>query len=97
VFTTLVTGTAAVPVFHNVTAMEVLDVIPTPVVGNVRPGHVITNVDGVTVDGVVEGVLLEQFAASAAASQMEYRPLARPKTFANTAAVDSRNSRGSVV
>jgi hypothetical protein len=50
--------------------MEVLDVIPTPVVGKVRPGHVITNVDGVTVDGVVEGVLLEQFAASAAASQM---------------------------
>ena len=67
---TLVTATGAVPLFDNVIASDVVDVLPTPVVGNVRFGHVITNVAGVTVDGVVEGVLLEQLTASAAATQM---------------------------
>jgi hypothetical protein len=62
----LVTGTAAAPVFTSVTTTVVDDVAPTPVGGNASPGHVITNVDGVTVDGVVVGELLEQLAASAA-------------------------------
>jgi hypothetical protein len=61
---TLATGTAAVPLFDSVTTTVVGDVEPTPVGGNARPGHVMTNVDGVTVVGVV-GVLLEQLAASA--------------------------------
>jgi hypothetical protein len=58
VLTTLVTGTGVVPVFQSVIDSGV-DVAPMPVVGNVRFGHVITNVDGVTAAGVV-GVLLEQ-------------------------------------
>ena len=62
----LVTGTAAVPLFDKVIDRDTVDVLPTPVVGNVRFGHVMTNVDGVTVDGVVAGELLEQLAASAA-------------------------------
>ena len=67
--TTLVTGTAAVPLFHSVMA-SALEVAPTPVVGNVRLGQVMTNVDGVTADGAVGVVLLEQLAASAASNQM---------------------------
>jgi hypothetical protein len=59
---TLVTGTGAVPVFQSVTSTGAL-VRPTPVVGNARLLHVITNVDGVVVvDGDV--VLLAQPEAS---------------------------------
>jgi hypothetical protein len=65
---TLVTGTAVEPVFDSVTTTVVDDVAPIPVGGNTRPPHVMTNVDAVTVDGVVDGVLLEQLAASAASS-----------------------------
>src|SRR5690242_17057975 len=61
-----------------------VDVRPTPVVGNASPGHVMTNGDGVTADGVV-GVLLEQPTANAATTTMNAR--------ANTAVVDCRNSR----
>jgi hypothetical protein len=86
---TLATGTAAVPVFHSVTAMDVLDVAPTPVVGNAVPGHVMTNVDGVTVDGVVDVVALEHPAATAAK--------AKTHNFANIAGFNSRNSSASVV
>jgi len=67
VSTTLVTGTAVVPVFQSVMFIDA-DVAPTPVVGNVRFGHVITNVEGVMAAGVV-GVLLEQPAASSATSK----------------------------
>jgi hypothetical protein len=57
-FVTLATGTGPVPVFQSVMATAAL-VRPTPVVGNVRLPHVMTNVDGVVVvEGVV--VLLEQ-------------------------------------
>jgi hypothetical protein len=62
VVTTLVTATAAVP--ELVSAIDNGDdVVPTPVVGNVMFGHVITNVAGVMAAGVV-GVLLEQPAAT---------------------------------
>jgi hypothetical protein len=63
----LTTGTALPPVFHNVTTIGVEDVAPRPVGGNASPAHVITKVDGVTVDGDVVGAL-EQLAASAAAT-----------------------------
>ena len=72
----LVTGTAAVPLFQSVIVSVVRDVAPTPVVGNVRVGQVMTNVEGVTADGVV-GVLLEQLAPNIAAT-------ATAKAFANT-------------
>jgi hypothetical protein len=64
----LVIGTGLAPVFHSVTTTVEDDVAPTPVVGNVRPAQVMTNGDGVTVEGVVDGVLLEQPAASTATS-----------------------------
>ena len=65
---TLVSGTAAVPVFHKVMTTGVADVRPTPVVANVDVGHVMTNVAGVMADGAVDEVLLEQPAASAVKS-----------------------------
>jgi hypothetical protein len=42
--------TALTPVFHNVTTIGIEDVAPRPVGGNASPAHVITKVDGVTVD-----------------------------------------------
>ena len=64
----LAIGTEVVPVFDSVTTTDVDDVAPTPVGGNASPPHVMTNVDDVTVDGVVDGVVLEQLAASVARS-----------------------------
>ena len=52
---TLVTGTAAAPLFQSVTTSGVVDVAPSPVDGNAGLFHVMTKVVGVTVvgDGVV--------------------------------------------
>jgi len=81
---TLATGTAVLPVFDNVMTIGDAEVRPTPVVAKTRPGHVMTNGDGVRVDGVVD-VVLEQLTANAARMKTDL--------FANTAVVDCRNSR----
>jgi hypothetical protein len=57
VLATLATGTGLAPLFHSVTTRTAL-VRPTPVVGKAVLPQVMTNVDGVVVDGDV--VLLEQ-------------------------------------
>jgi hypothetical protein len=79
----LMTGTPVVPVFQSVTATGVDEVAPRPVGGNASPVHVITNVDGVTVEGDAAGAL-EQLEASAATMTTQHRAGRGERTLAAT-------------